>query len=280
MDFKRADKTQKINSSKTYVDAIFGNVGWTYYQDLGVQETEANSSDTKTTEKKQVLDSFKEFTKQEAKGDRVSFPGGEVVIRPSIAEVMNGEELQTHFNGCVKCAPAFIENRLMVFHEIKNTGIKVLFVGDIHKSPKNTETMSQVFTGEVRDLLLKMIKAMKLTENDYALSLLVKCPVLKDQNLPAMVECCLENVKMEIAYYKPQVVITLGALATSSLLGNKERLSSIHGEFFDKSLDLSSGITHKYKLVPLFHPEFLFINPNMKKTTWDDMQKVMKFLGL
>lgn len=271
MNFKMNQK----KTPKTFIDALFGDVGWNY-QGTGKEADQSVNDGDVTTEKKQVLESFKEFTRTEAVGSKVAFPGGEVVIRPSVAEVLNASELQTHFNGCVKCAPAFIENRTAVFHEVKQSGIKVLFVGDVPKGSNGNE----VFTGEVRELLLKMIKAMKLNDNEFALSLLVKCPVLKDQHLASMVECCFENIKMEIGFYKPQVVITLGALATNALLGNKERLSTVHGEFFDKSLDLNSGITHKYKLVPLFHPEFLFINPNMKKTTWDDMQKVMKFLGL
>ena len=32
-------------------------------------------------------------------------------------------------------------------------------------------------------------------------------------------------------------------------------------------------------MVPIFHPDFLKINPKMKRTAWDDLQKVMRMIG-
>ena len=40
-------------------------------------------------------------------------------------------------------------------------------------------------------------------------------------------------------------------------------------------------IEHKSQtinLVPLFHPEYLLINPNMKRKVWNDLQEIIKKL--
>ncbi len=73
---------------------------------------------------------------------------------------------------------------------------------------------------------------------------------------------------------RPKVIITLGSTVTNYLLKQNLRLVSVHGKFHDLILK-----NFETKMVPIFHPEYLMVNPSMKKTVWDDLQKIMKFLG-
>jgi uracil-DNA glycosylase family 4 len=73
------------------------------------------------------------------------------------------------------------------------------------------------------------------------------------------------------------IVISLGAMATNVILGRKERLSRIHGQEFQLNLQSSAKET-KLVVFPVFHPDILQINPNMKRSAWLDLQKVMKRL--
>ncbi|MFZ4714497.1 MAG: uracil-DNA glycosylase, partial [Bacteriovoracaceae bacterium] len=160
-------------------------------------------------------------------------------------------------------------------HETKATPIRVLFLGDF---PKGASDLS--FQGDVRDLLLKMITAMKLKPEEFALSTIVKHHKVPDGKMKELGRESLPLVLHEIHYYRPQIVVTLGAFATSVILGTEDRLSSIHGEYFERETVSDLGTKHAYQIMPIFHPEFLLINPNMKKTTWTDLQKAMKILGL
>jgi len=63
-------------------------------------------------------------------------------------------------------------------------------------------------------------------------------------------------------------------------MGTKDRLATIHGEIVDLSLKLIQDQAYFFNMMPLFHPQILLINPNMKKTAWADMQKAMRFLGI
>lgn len=141
--------------------------------------------------------------------------------------------------------------------------IQVLFVGD-------------TFDGTGEDLLGKMIGAMKLSPNEF-----FRYPMqesLEDVtdlafNAENPNHSTTELYKM-IKLKRPAIVVSLGATVTNILLGKREKLSTIHGQFFEKKLGECV-----YNLMPIFHPDFLQINPNMKRTAWIDLQKVMERIG-
>lgn len=140
---------------------------------------------------------------------------------------------------------------------------EVLFLGDS-------------YAGEGEDLLGRMIGAMKLTNGEF-----FRYPLLEALENVSDLASNLENPDEAtktlfsfIAEKRPKVVVSLGATVTNILLGRREKLSGIHGQFFDKQV----GDCH-FSLMPVFHPDFLLINPNMKRTAWIDLQKVMERVG-
>ncbi|AUN99464.1 hypothetical protein C0V70_15380 [Bacteriovorax stolpii] len=140
----------------------------------------------------------------------------------------------------------------------------VLFVGDTYAE------------GKGEDLLGKMIQAMKLKPGEFnRIQFDEKLDDINDLagNLTTP-SAETTNLIEQIEKFKPEIVVSLGATVTNILLGKREKLSGIHGQFFDKS----AGSYH-YNLMPLFHPDFLVINPNMKRTAWIDLQKVMERVG-
>lgn len=153
-----------------------------------------------------------------------------------------------------------------VLPEIKQDYLsQVVFVGD---------TFSEQSGGE--DLLGKMIEAMKLSPQKvfrYKLN-----PALEDVtdlagNREKPGQATLDLLAF-ISEKRPQVVVSLGAVVTNILLGRREKLSVIHGHFFDLAHE-----NYLFTVMPLFHPDFLLINPNMKRTAWIDLQKVMERVG-
>ena len=144
----------------------------------------------------------------------------------------------------------------------------VLFVGD------------SFVDGSGEDLLGKMIQAMKLRPGEF--NRVSYKEALENVN---DLEENLKNPSIEttelfdqIKKFKPHIVVSLGATVTNILLGKREKLSGIHGQFFEKSLNSENG-NYSYHIMPIFHPDFLVINPNMKRTAWIDLQKVMERVG-
>lgn len=146
--------------------------------------------------------------------------------------------------------------------------LKVLFVGDTYDAVGGD------------DLLGKMITAMKLTEGEFQRfqydEKLENVNDLKDNLLNPTPESNL--LFKTIVDANPQVVISLGATSTSILTGKREKLSNIHGQFLQVTFSLNNN-AYNFQLMPLFHPDYLKINPNMKKAAWIDLQQVMKLIG-
>ncbi|MDO9183114.1 MAG: hypothetical protein Q7U04_11935 [Bacteriovorax sp.] len=145
----------------------------------------------------------------------------------------------------------------------QNSLSEVLFLGDS-------------FSGEGDDLLGKMIAAMKLSGSEF-----YRYPKLEELDDVVDLAKNLEVASVGtqkifdiILEKRPKVVVSLGATVTNILLGRREKLSTIHGQFFEKNIGECV-----YSLMPIFHPEFLVINPNMKRTAWIDLQKVMERIG-
>jgi uracil-DNA glycosylase family 4 len=156
------------------------------------------------------------------------------------------------------------EDRVVASDAKTVTGIKIVFVLDCADGNVSSFTES-----EEGQLLSKMIAAMGLSEGEFR-SIALERSRLED---PAS-----SGVHDEILRSGARVVVCLGSMVTHALMGSLERLSKIHGQCFEKSFATSSGDV-VLNIVPLFHPSYLLINPNMKKTAWNDLQKVMTLIG-
>lgn len=153
------------------------------------------------------------------------------------------------------------------------------------KVPLKSDALSLVlFVGDSftqgDDLLGKMIVAMKLRPGEFnRVAFNEKLEEVND--LAAnLANPSTETVELleQIKKFKPSIVVSLGATVTNILLGKREKLSGIHGQFFEKSVSINNE-SYTYQLMPIFHPDFLVINPNMKRTAWIDLQKVMERVG-
>lgn len=139
--------------------------------------------------------------------------------------------------------------------------VKVLFLGD-------TFALSEQ-EGE-EDLLARMINAMKLERGEY--SRLFYDPDFAEESY-------FHAFFQEIQLYEPDYVVSMGATITNLLLRKQSRLSKVHGNFTKVLLRDSNSQVREFEMMPIFHPEYLKVNPSMKKNTWEDLQKLMKRLG-
>jgi DNA polymerase len=63
-------------------------------------------------------------------------------------------------------------------------------------------------------------------------------------------------------------------VATRNLLGIKTPVSKIRGSF--QRLDNAGGVM----VMPTFHPAYLLRNPSAKAAVWQDLQAVLRQMGL
>lgn len=152
-------------------------------------------------------------------------------------------------------------SRPLIYNLSEYSNLDILFLGDT-KDLYASDYMPE------DDLLDKMIKALK-----HPLDKIARCYSVDIKN-----DDFAARFGLEISFTRPKVIVTLGAAASHFLLKNNKKLSHIHGQFFEEIYKQDEN-EHKFVVVPLFHPDFLVINQNMKRTTWSDLQKILSHLN-
>jgi DNA polymerase len=115
-------------------------------------------------------------------------------------------------------------------------------------------------------------RGMGLKRSDVYICNVVKCRP-PGNRLPEKDEIatCSPFLLRQLDAIKPKVIVSLGACAMQTLLGIKEGITRVHGQWFD---------WRGARLMPIYHPAYLLRDPNKKPEAWRDLQEVMKYLGL
>jgi uracil-DNA glycosylase family 4 len=184
------------------------------------------------------------------------------------SKTMTLEEIREEIGDCTRCK--LHEGRTNLVFGDGNPKARLVFVGE---GPGRDEDMQgKPFVGRSGKLLTKIIEAMGLKREDVYICNVVKCrPPDNRTPEPDEMSTCEQFLFKQIRFIKPEVIVCLGATAAKSILKTKDSLGSLRGKFH-----MYSGT----KLMVTYHPAALLRNPNFKKPAWEDMQVVMKELGL
>lgn len=147
---------------------------------------------------------------------------------------------------------------------------RLMFVGEAPGYNEDQEGLA--FVGKAGQLLSKMITAMGLEREQVFIANVLKCrPPENRDPAPDEVEACFHYLLEQIDAVAPDVICTLGGHATNNLLERSDSMSRMRGRVFD---------FEGRKLVPTYHPSYLLRTPSAKRAAWEDLQVVMKLLGL
>lgn len=256
-------------AAKTFAAALMGNSFLPAHS--GKHETAPVRG---FTEKRQVIESLERFVEekvQETQQPVIKFDRGEIAVKAD--PVWDNVEKATDLSA-LKNRLSLEKDTLDVLLRGKNPGeVKAIFVtenirpfSEFHLELKGG-FIDELLTGfplKTAEFFERMIMAMKLTASEVMVY-----PVEKTDET----DLSAEVVRIAL-FFRPEIVITLGAKATQKILKSNDRLSLIHGQFHERKVE-NEGIL---QIVPLYHPSILETNLSMKKTTWTDMQKIMKHL--
>ena len=108
---------------------------------------------------------------------------------------------------------------------------------------------------------------MKLNREDVYICNLVKCrtPNGRDPE-KAEIASCESFLKRQLVAISPEIILSLGSIATQALLQMDEPISKLRGRW-----QSYAGIP----LMPTFHPAYLLVNPAAKHQVWDDVKQVI-----
>lgn len=179
------------------------------------------------------------------------------------------EELARSLEGCRRCKLSCGRTHL-VFGE-GHPHARVMFVGE---APGRQEDLQgRPFVGPAGQLLDRILEnAMGLRREEVYIANVNKCrpPDNRDPE-PDEVAACLPFLRRQIRLIRPEVLVTLGRVATHNLLGVSTSMRRLRGQ--DHSFE---GIP----VVPTWHPAYLLRQPSAKAETWEDIKKVNRLLGL
>jgi uracil-DNA glycosylase len=175
---------------------------------------------------------------------------------------------------CAKCALA--PTRTNTVFSRGNPNAKLVFVGEAPGADEDEQGLP--FVGRAGQLLDKMIAAMGLDpEKDVYVCNIIKCrPPGNRKPETVEIEACIPYLHEQLAAINPKVIVAMGNTAVGTLLNTKLGITKVRG-----SWKLYKG---KIPVMPTYHPSYL-IRPSAqqveaKKQAWEDLQAVMKELGL
>ena len=173
--------------------------------------------------------------------------------------------VQDELGDCRRCK--LWEGRTNIVFGQGNPDAVLMFVGE---GPGRDEDIQGLpFVGRAGQLLTKIIEAIDLTREDVYIGNIIKCRPPKNRDPePDEVDSCMPFLMKQIEAIHPQIICTLGAVATRNLLGIKTPVSKIRGSF--QRLDHAGGVM----VMPTFHPAYLLRDPSKKRDAWEDMKKV------
>lgn len=157
-----------------------------------------------------------------------------------------------------------------------NPRAPLVFVGEAPGADEDAQGLP--FVGRAGQLLDKMIVAMGLDpEHDVYVCNIVKCrPPENRRPEPDELAACFPYLDEQLANVAPKVMVAMGNTAVAALFDTKMGITRVRGTW-----KMYKG---KIPTMPTYHPSYLLrASPQQaeaKRQCWDDLQAVMKELGI
>lgn len=193
---------------------------------------------------------------------------------PSVVQPRSMPVLQETVASCTQCE--LHKTRTNTVFSRGNPEAKLCFIGEAPGADEDAQGLP--FVGKAGQLLDKMIQAMGLDpEKDVYVCNIIKCrPPGNRRPEPSEIATCIPYLHEQIENVKPTVIVALGNTAIAGLLGSKLGITKMRGAW-----KLYRG---KIPVMPTYHPSYLLRQgpgqSEAKREVWEDLQLVMKELGL
>lgn len=177
---------------------------------------------------------------------------------------LNWSTLSQQVAACTACE--LHRSRTQTVLGMGNQQAEWLFVGEAPGEEEDIQGLP--FVGVVGQLLNAMLYAIGLRREDIYITNIVKCRPPTDHN-PKSEEIarCQPFLQQQIALLKPKIIIALGQVAASQLLGTTTPIGQLRGKLFE-----CQGIP----LIATYHPAYLLRRPTEKRRSWQDLKFMLE----
>lgn len=262
-------KLRQSNKADSFAGALFEQSAWALQaldkkavstskaknsRPAAVAEKKIEKSSIDQTERVQIIDSLQDFVEEKVEKKEppvFSFNGGEIASTSP----------QKPITFCDLSADMEITGKK-----------KILFLNDFNRG--DFSDLAQ----DSYELFRKMSGAMKVAQEDFVLHTIFPSASSKQEITSDLEEQSIIDISKLIYENDIDYVVSFGVIAAHFVLQKKDRLTKLRGQLYKRVIQGKTSKT--FNVLPVFHPDFLLINPSMKTTTWNDLQLVMEELKL
>ena len=208
----------------------------------------------------------------------VTTPAPEQILTlplPSLApEDDSIEKIRADIGDCKRCR--LCEQRNKIVFGAGNEQSPLVFVGEGPGAEEDAQGLP--FVGRAGQLLTQMIEGtagregIPLKREQVYICNVVKCrPPDNRTPQPDEMEICGQFLYRQLIVIRPKAIVCLGSVATKALLGAREGVTRLRGNW------------HKWRDIPVmvtYHPSYLLraYNASAKREAWEDLKKVLHFV--
>ena len=194
--------------------------------------------------------------------DSFSVNRQEIEVEPTLLS-----DLEKNISTCHLCDLS--KSRKQAMSGFGNDNAKLMIVD--FSVTMSDDSSNSYFSGRSGESLKKMIEnVLGLRVEDIYFTHAIKCrPLNSNTPSPSEWNSCKPYLFSQIEFVKPDVVVTLGKDAYEKVTGEVENFESVRGHVIDFK---------KYKLIPIYDPQYLLRNPEQKKTTLNDLKTIKSCL--
>jgi uracil-DNA glycosylase family 4 len=185
--------------------------------------------------------------------------------RPAVLAGLAGEVAV-----CRRC-PHLAETRTQTVFGTGKAETRLMFIGEAPGADE--DRIGEPFVGRAGQLLTDMItKGMGLSRDQVYIANILKCRPPENRNpTPEETDNCFPYLEQQIAVIRPEFICLLGKVAVQAVLNSTQSMGKMRGKW------------HRYRGIPTlatYHPSYLLRMPSAKKDAWEDLQMLMKEMGI
>ena len=170
---------------------------------------------------------------------------------------------------CTRCQE-LASTRTQTVFGVGNPEARVMFIGEAPGADEDRQ--GEPFVGRAGQLLNKIIAACGWTREELYICNILRCRPPGNRT-PSDEEAahCREYLDGQIATVNPEYIVCWGSVAARNLLNSAEPIGRLREKWFEYG---------RARVLCTYHPSYLLRNPEAKKPVWEDMQRLLKAMGL
>jgi DNA polymerase len=184
------------------------------------------------------------------------------------------DKIHADIGDCRRCR--LCEGRNKIVFGSGDPKARLVFVGEGPGADEDAQGLP--FVGRAGQLLTQMIdntaakEGFAIRRADVYICNVVKCrPPENRTPLPDEMETCGQFLFRQLTVMRPKAICCLGSTAAKALLGTKEGVTKLRGNW------------QRWRDVPVmvtYHPSYLLrpYNQNAKREAWEDLKKVLHYV--